>query len=358
MGVFGYGLWFRPSFPGLGLRGLRLGLGFGLHLTILGWGFGACVAVCALRLYPAVPGSGVPCGPACWGSGPGCALPLLGEVLGCLCVCVLVPRGLLHLLAGGAVRGCVLELVSRPAPLGWVGGVCVPLCVCPACTPPFLGAACGAGVCGCCRGWGLPPPPPPLWFFLGGALRRPWVSWSLSPHPLSFGLRLRVFFSSSVVCVRVFRVSLLLWAAAPGLLLPVLAGWSPGVSSGWGVWPPLVVWAGSFVAVGLSRAPPPVFFSGGVLPVPPSAFPGLVQALVGIQCGLPGCCWCLRFARPCPGPMGRVGCVHIGLGVPCCRVRFLLCRLGGCARRLREVLDLGGWGFLCPFASAVLVLTF
>ena len=74
------------------------------------------------------------------------------------------------------------------------------------------------------------------------------------------------------------------------------------------------------------------------LPVPPSAFPGLVHALVGIRCGLPGCCWCLRFARPCPGPMGRVGYVHVGLSDPSRRVRFWLCRLGGCARRLREAL--------------------
>ena len=56
--------------------------------------------------------------------------------------------------------------------------------------------------------------------------------------------------------------------------------------------------------------------------------------------------------------MGPVDYVHVGLGVPSCRVRFLLCRLGGCARRLREALGLGGSGFPCPFASAVPVLTF
>ena len=56
--------------------------------------------------------------------------------------------------------------------------------------------------------------------------------------------------------------------------------------------------------------------------------------------------------------MGLVGYVHDGLGVPSCQVRFLLCRLGGCARRLHEALGLKGWGFPCPFASAVPVLTF
>ena len=76
MGVFGYGLWFRPSFPGWGLRCLQLGLDFGLHPTILGWGFGAWLVVCALRSYTAVHGSVVPCGRVCLGSGLGCTPPL------------------------------------------------------------------------------------------------------------------------------------------------------------------------------------------------------------------------------------------------------------------------------------------
>ena len=80
VGVFGYGLWFRPSFPGWGLRCLRLDLGFGPFPTILGWGFGACVVACALHLYPASSGSSVLCGCVCLGSGFSCAPPLLGEV--------------------------------------------------------------------------------------------------------------------------------------------------------------------------------------------------------------------------------------------------------------------------------------
>ena len=85
--------------------------------------------------------------------------------------------------------------------------------------------------------------------------------------------------------------------------------------------------------------PPPVFFfRGGGLPVSPFAFPGLAHALARIQCGLPGCCWRLRSAWQCSGPMGRVGYAHVGLSAPSCRVRFWLCRLGGCARRLRVAL--------------------
>ena len=114
-----------------------------------------------------------------------------------------------------------------------------------------------------------------------------WVSlsralWSLSPHPLFFraGLLALFFF---VVCVCMFRYPSSRWAAVPGLVLPVLAGWSPcaslgvlsSVPSGGGGWPPLVVLAGGLVAVGCFRAPPlpPLLFSfwggGGCLFLPP-----------------------------------------------------------------------------------------
>ena len=100
-----------------------------------------------------------------------------------------------------------------------------------------------------------------------------------------------------------------------------------------------MVLVGGVVPVGRSLARPPLFFFlGGGLHVPPSAFPGLAHALVGILCGFPVCCWWLNFARPCPSPMGRVGFVHVGLGAPSCRVRFWLYRVGGCARRLRVAL--------------------
>ena len=114
-----------------------------------------------------------------------------------------------------------------------------------------------------------------------------WVSlsralWSLSPHPLSFGLGCWLFF---LFFFCLFRCPFSRLAAVPGLVLPVLAGWSPcaslgvlsSVPSGGGVWPPLVVLAGGLAAVGCFRAPPlsPLFFcsfSGGgaclFLPLP------------------------------------------------------------------------------------------
>ena len=208
------------------------------------------------------------------------------------------------------------------------------------CAPPFLAGFSGCVFCAFfffalwCRLLGVPVPGlvvpvPPSPFFRAGLLA--------------------LFFF--VVCVCMFRCPFSRWAAVPGLVLPVLARWSPcaslgvmsSVPSGGGVWPPLVVLAGGLVAVGCFRAPPPppsvfFFFRGGGLPVPPSAFPGLAHALARIQCCLPGCCWRLRSVWPCSGPMGRVGYVHVGLGAPSCRVRSWLCRLGGCARRLRVAL--------------------
>ena len=237
--------------------------------------------------------------------------------------------------------------------------MCVRACAPLAPRPPW-GAACGAGLCGCCLGWGLPPPPLPFGFFLGGASRCPWVLWSRSPHSLSFGLRVCVFFVFffRVVCVRVFWVSLLPVGRRSRIGVAGFGWVVLRCSFGWGVWLRLVVWVGGFVAAGLSRAPPPVFFFRGGSACS-SLCPPWAGARTGwCQCGLRGCFWCLSFSRPCPGPVGRVGYVHVELGVPSCGVRFFLCRLGGCARRLPEALGLKGWGFPCPFPSAVPVLTF
>ena len=98
----------------------------------------------------------------------------------------------------------------------------------------------------------------------------------LSPYPLSFGLGCSLFFFVVFVCMS--RCPFARWAAVPGLVLPVLAGWSPcaslgvlsSVPSGWGVWPPFVLLAGSLVAVGCFHAPPPVFclWGGGCLFLP------------------------------------------------------------------------------------------
>ena len=111
-----------------------------------------------------------------------------------------------------------------------------------------------------------------FWVFPSRAL------WSLSPHPLSFWLGCWLFFFFNF-----FRCPFSRWAAVPGLVVPVLAGWSPcaslgvlsSVPSGGGFWPPLVVLAGGLADVGCFRAfsPSPLrFFSGGgaclLLPLP------------------------------------------------------------------------------------------
>ena len=309
--VFVVGLRFRPAYGVVWLRapsacpppfpvllcgvGVRAGVWVsGAPRLSLGWCCGVCVLVRPSRVVSCTSWLGLLCGR------PACSPPYLAGVQ-----CVGVR-------AGPGSRLC-------PALLDWVVGVCF--------LRFFFGRVlvwlCGVG----------------CWLSLSRALC------SVSPHSLSFGLGCWLFFFSCLVCVCSFRCPFSRWAAVPGLVLPVLAGWSPcaslgilsSVPSGWGVWPPLVVLTGGLVAVGCSLPPPlpPLFFfPGGGLPVPPSAFPGLAHALARIQCGLPGCCWRLRSAWPCSGPMGRVGYVHVGLGAPSCRVRSWLCQLGGCARRV------------------------
>ena len=221
----------------------------------------------------------------------------------------------------------------------------------PACPPPFPLPACGVGVC---AGPGSRLCPALLgwvvgvcffrfcfffFFFLSRAL------WSLSLHPLSFGLSwwLSFFFFNSVVpfprgplllawCCR-FRVGgppVPLWGSCLRCLLGGVLAASGGVGGQFG--------GGGLFSCLFPLPPPFFFFRGGGLPVPPSAFPGLAHALACIQCCLPGCCFQLRSVWPRSGPMGRVGYVHGGLGAPSCRVRSWLCRLGGCARRLLVVL--------------------
>ena len=230
-----------------------------------------------------------------------------------------------------------------------------------ACPPPFPVPVCGAGV----RAWpGSPLCPALLGLVLGVCFLRffflvwlcgvrCWVSlsralWPLSPHPLSFRLGSWLFFF-------LWFVSACFGVPFPGGLL--FLAWCCRF---WLAGPPVPLWGSCLRCLlggGIGRllcrwqaiwwlwavyAPPPspplFFFPGGGLPVPPSAFSGLAHALACIQCGLPGCCWPLRSVWPCSGPMGRVGYVHVGLGAPSCRVRSWLCRLGGCARRLRVAL--------------------
>ena len=108
--------------------------------------------------------------------------------------------------------------------------------------------------------------------------------WSLSPHPLSFGLGCWLFFFS-VVCVCMFQCPFSRWAAVHGLVLPVLTGWSPcaslgvlsSVPSGGGLAASGGV-GGRFGGCGVFSRPPPLppllffFFRGGAclfLPLPP-----------------------------------------------------------------------------------------
>ena len=157
------------------------------------------------------------------------------------------------------------------------------------CPPPFPVPVCGvgmragpgsrlcpallAGLSGCvfCA-----------FFFFGCWVSPSRALWSLPPSPF-FSAGLLAFFFFVGVCL--FRCPFSRWAAVPGLVLPVFAGWSPcaclgvlsSVPSGWGVWPPSVFLAGGLVTVGSFRAahlfpPPPFFFLGGggwlFLPLP------------------------------------------------------------------------------------------
>ena len=178
--------------------------------------------------------------------------------------------------------------------------------------------------------------------------------WSLSLHPLSFGLGWWLsFFFFFFFSVSLFPVVRCYWLGLAGFgwVVPLcLCGGPPffffffffffslggGPGRLWWCWRVVGrLWA---VFVPFPLPPSFFFFFGGGLPVPPSAFPGLAHALACIQCCLPGCCLQLRSVWPCSGPMGRVGFVHGGLGAPSCWVRSWLCRLGGCARRLLVVL--------------------
>ena len=196
----------------------------------------------------------------------------------------------------------------------------------PACPPPFPVPACGVGVyagpgsrlCPALHGWVVGVCFLRFGFFFFFFLSR--ALWSLSLHPLSFGLGwwLSFFFFS----VSLFPVGRCYWLGVAGFgwVVPLCLCGGPVFGAFWGgAWPPVVVLAGGLAAVGCFRAfssSPLLFFGGGGggLPVPPSAFPGLAHALACIQCCLPGCCLQLRSVWPRSGPTGRVGYVHGGLG--------------------------------------------
>ena len=220
---------------------------------------------------------------------------------GCGWVWVLLTPPVLAAVLGGCVcaRFVVLSLFCRLFVVFVVGlrlppayGTCVVLCTFR--LPP---AVSGSGVrCGRVCWARVSAVPRPSWLGCRGVFFAPffllcgvgcWVSLSralcsVPPSPF-FRAGLLAFFFFLVVCVCMFRCPFSRWAAVPGLVSPVLAGWSPcaslgvlsSVPSGWEVWPPLVVLAGGLVAVGCFRAPPPsppIFLLGGggclFLPLP------------------------------------------------------------------------------------------
>ena len=269
------------------------------RLSSLGcWGL--CVFVCVPRLNPAIPGSVVRCGRVCLAQIS--AVPR-NSWLGYWGVCAFVRVPRLHpAIAGGVVCVCVgFGFVCSPVLLASCFGCwgAWPLVRAPSVSRHLLG---GTPVAWGCAGVALGGvcPPPPLWviFFWGGAswhvvswlpgvgrwLSRSWVSWSPSPLPLSFRLRLRVcfFFPSPPqrgVCLRVLGYPFFRWAAALGLVLPVLAGWSSGAPAAGphfgAVWPGGLAAScgvgGRFRGYGAFSCPPPLSFFGGVclvLPLP------------------------------------------------------------------------------------------
>ena len=185
-----------------------------------------------------------------------------------------VPKACMHVLGTRVARRLGFLLLACVC--GWVRvavgcGFCSPL--------PVV-----AGVLGGCAGPGSRLCPALLGWVVGVCFLRfffpCWLSlsrafWSLPPSPFFRARLLAFFFFFLVVCVCLFRCPFSRWAAVPGLLLPVLAGWSPcaslgvlsSVPSGWGVWPPFVLMAGGLVAVGCFAAPPfpppPFFFFVG-----------------------------------------------------------------------------------------------
>ena len=258
-GVLGGCVWVQFVVSSLFCR-----LGFVVFVVGLGFlpAYGTRVVACALCLQPVVSCSGVWCGRACWGLGFGCAPSLLGGVFGCVCARAPVPCGLLHLLAGGAVRACVFVRAPCLFPcLSWLGCAVWACVLGPGlrCAPLFL-----VGLSWC------------VFFFrfrfvvLVAGCPCPGPCGPCPPIPLfRTGLLALSFFFVPAWCVSArFGYLIPRWPAAPGLVLPAVAGWSPCaplgvpslVPSGWGVWPPFVVMAGGLVAVGRSLPPPPVFF--------------------------------------------------------------------------------------------------
>ena len=281
--------------------GWRLGAGF-VNPASPGWGLGW---VCLGTVCGVVPLVSAVCGVRGWASLSACFWT---------CVVSCAPRLPPAVSGSGARCGRVCWARVSPVP-----------------SPSWLG----------CRGVFFA-----LWFFLFFFFFFPGFVVPVPPSPFFRAGLVALFFFFFSFSVSLFPVVRCYWLGVAGFgwVVPLclcggpffrcLLGGGLAVCGGVG---------GRFGGCGLFSClfplpPPPLFWGGGGLPVPPSAFPGLAHALACIQCCLPGCCLQWRSVWPRSGPMGRVGFVHGGLGAPSCRVRSWLCRLGGCARRLLVVL--------------------
>ena len=235
---------------------------------------------------------------------------------------------------GGCWGVCVLVRPSRVVSCtSWLGLLCGGACLCarPACSLPFLAGVWCVGVragprswlCAAFLGWVVGVCF--LHFFFGRVLVwlcgvSCWLSlsralWSLSPHPLSFGLGCWLFFFFSAWCVSgCFGVP---FCGGPLFLAWCCRFWLGG--------PPVPLWGSCLRCLlgwGFGRLRwcwRAVWWLWAVLSPPPPS---------------PPCVSLLRSAWPYSGPMGWVGYVHVVLSAPSCRVRSWLCRLSGCARRL------------------------
>ena len=276
---------FAPLFPA-GVRGV---CGWALVLAcippdvgrVLGLAWLCARSSCSPPFPILVCGVGV-----CWGPTFGCAPPLLGEVL----------------------LGCACGRACPPLALALPGG------------PPVARGCAGVAVGGVC------PPASPLAFFLWGGFVL-WVAglpglWSRVLCPPIPSLPGRVvcclcfFLFKRGVCPRVLGVPspggplpsaccCRFWLAGPPA---TLWGVLSSVPSGWGVWPPLVVLLGGVVAVGRSRAPPPLlsFSVGG------SAYSSLCLPRAGARTGrhsvwFSGLLLVVAFCRAVPRPHGLGG---------------------------------------------------
>ena len=250
------------GFPTVGLR-LWLGPGCGWSWVLFtparfGWGLGW---VCLGSVFGVAPLLSAVCGVRGWALVSACFRDLCGFVR--------------------------FSLAPRPFRFRCVVWACV-LGPGFGCAPPFLAGLSGCVFCAF------------FFFFPVAGCPCPGPC-GLFPRLLSFGLGCWLFFFF-FFCL--FRCPFFRWAAVFGLVLPVLAGWSPcaclgvlsSVPSGWGGFGPLLccwraVWW--LWRVFARPCPPPLFFffwgggGGAHLAVPPFAFPRLAFAL-WLVCGVVG----------------------------------------------------------------------